>query len=264
MYDYYFIGALVLFLLTMALAMVVGRRLGLAEIKRDPTSAGKGIGAIEGAIFALFGLLLAFTFSGAASRFEHRRDLVVHEVNAIGTAYLRLDLLQAPDQVKLKPLFHQYVESRLKTYQLINEEGIDVAMMEFARSQELQNQIWTMATAGAAKAANPVAISLVLAPINEMIDITTTRLAAARAHPPWAVYALLFAFAIVIAVLTGYSASFSKESHWLHKVLFALCISGTIYTTIDLEYPRLGLIRADQMDAHFVELLNSFQPLKEK
>ncbi len=72
----------------MAFAMKVGRRLCMAELKRNLASAGKGTGAIEGAIFALFGLLLAFTFSGAASRFEHRRDLVVPGVNAIGTAYL--------------------------------------------------------------------------------------------------------------------------------------------------------------------------------
>lgn len=247
-------------LILMAIAMEAGRRLGVNELKRNPESAGKGTGAIEGAIFALFGLLLAFTFSGAASRFEHRRDLVVHEVNAIGTAYLRLDLLRTPDQAKLKPMFLNYVESRLKTYQLISE-GLDVAMAEFAHSQELQKQIWIMAAAGSAKTDNPVVMSLVLSPINEMIDITTTRLAASRAHPPLAIYGLLFAFAIAIALLAGYSASFSREPHWLHKVLFSLCIAGTIYTTLDLEYPRLGLIRSDNMDLHFIELLHSIKPL---
>lgn len=258
MHDYYPV-AVILLLLGMAIAMLFGRRLGVAELKRNPSSAGKGVTAIDSAIFALFGLLLAFTFSGAASRFENRRDLVVQEVNAIGTAYLRLDLLPAADQTKLKPLFRNYVESRIKTYQLI-ADSTDVAMTEFAHSQALQNEIWRLATTASTKTGSPAVISLVLAPINEMIDITTTRLAATRAHPPLVIYGLLFAFAIASSLLAGYSASFSKEHHWLHKVLFAVCITGTIYATLDMEYPRLGLIRADAMDTHFHELLKSIQP----
>jgi len=258
MHDYYPAAALSL-LVGMGIAMKMGHRLGVAEYKRNPSAAGKGVSAIDGAIFALFGLLLAFTFSGAASRFENRRDLVVQEVNAISTAYLRLELLQKPDQTKLKPLFRTYVESRIKTYQLI-AQGTDVAMIEFARSQDLQNEIWHTATAASTKTGNPAVMSLVLAPINEMIDITTTRLAATRAHPPLVIYGLLFAFAIASSLLAGYSASFSKEHHWLHKVLFAICITGTIYATLDMEYPRLGLIRSDAMDIHFHELLQSIQP----
>ena len=258
MQNYYPAVAIVL-LISMAIAMEIGRRLGLAERKRNPSAAGKGINSIEGAVFALFGLLLAFTFSGAASRFEHRRDLIVQEVNAIGTAYLRLDLLQSSDKAKLQPLFHDYVSTRLKAYQLIRQ-GDDVAITEFSHGQALQNQIWHLATDAAQKSGNPAVMSLVLTPINEMIDITTARLAAARAHPPVIIYGLLLAFAIASAMLVGYSATFSKESHWFHKLLFAICITGTIYTTLDLEYPRRGFIRAEAMDQHFVELLQSLNP----
>ena len=258
MQNYYPIAAILL-LVSMAIAMEIGRRLGLSEQKRNPSGAGKGINSVEGAVFALFGLLLAFTFSGAASRFEHRRDLIVQEVNAIGTAYLRLDLLQAADQAKLQPVFRDYVSSRLKSYQLIRQ-GDEVAMAEFAHAQALQNQIWQMATDASKSTANPAVMTLVLSPINEMIDITTTRLAASRAHPPLIIYGLLFAFAVASAMLVGYSASFSKESHLIHKLLFAICIIGTIYTTLDLEYPRRGFIRAEAMDQHFVELLESLQP----
>jgi len=258
MQDYYPAIAILL-LIGMSLAMGVGRRIGVSEYKRNPATSGKGISAIEGAVFALFGLLLAFTFSGAASRFENRRDLVVQEVNAIGTAYLRIDLLQEPDQTLLKPLFRDYVGSRIKTYQLISQ-GKDVAMAEFAHSQDLLNKIWVAAITAAKRTNNPAVMTLVLTPINEMIDITTTRLAATRAHPPLVIYGLLFAFAIASALLAGYSASFSKEHHWLHKLLFAICITGTIYATLDLEYPRIGQIRSDAMDNHFHELLQSIQP----
>ena len=77
----------------MAVLLELGRRLRRHHRLRHGDSAGEGVGAIEGAVFGLMGLLLAFTFSGAASRFEGRRQLIVDEANAIGTAYLRLDLL---------------------------------------------------------------------------------------------------------------------------------------------------------------------------
>ncbi len=82
-------------LLALLVAAEIGRRIGIARIARDPEGLPKGVGAVEGAVFALLGLLLAFSFSGAASRFEDRRHLITAETNAIGTAYLRIDLLPA-------------------------------------------------------------------------------------------------------------------------------------------------------------------------
>jgi hypothetical protein len=72
----------------------VGRHIRLARMEREG-DAGKGVGAVEGAVYGLLGLLIAFTFSGAATRYDSRRLLIVEEANAIGTAYLRLDLLPA-------------------------------------------------------------------------------------------------------------------------------------------------------------------------
>jgi hypothetical protein len=71
----------------------IGRRAGLRRLARDSEGARTGLAVVEGAVFGLMGLLLAFTFSGAASRFDARRQLIVEEANAIGIAYLRLDLL---------------------------------------------------------------------------------------------------------------------------------------------------------------------------
>jgi hypothetical protein len=81
--------------LGMLLLQEIGRRIRLRRLARDPDQAEAGFGVVEGAVFGLMGLLIAFTFSGAASRFDTRRQLVVEEANAIGTAYLRLDLLSA-------------------------------------------------------------------------------------------------------------------------------------------------------------------------
>ena len=100
-----FVGMLVL--------LETGRRLGVRRLSQDPDGTPKGVGAVEGAVFGLLGLLIAFTFSGAATRFDGRRQLVVEEANAIGTAWMRLDLLPAEAAAGLRELFRQYVDSRL-------------------------------------------------------------------------------------------------------------------------------------------------------
>jgi hypothetical protein len=100
--------------LGMLLLFEVGRRIGLRRRAKAAEGAVAGSGVIEGAVFALFGLLVAFTFSGAAARFDTRRQLIVEETNAIGTAYLRLDLLPADVQPTLRERFRQYLAARLE------------------------------------------------------------------------------------------------------------------------------------------------------
>src|SRR4051794_21066793 len=75
------------------LLLEVGRRIGHKRHNADPEDPSVGLGAVDGAVFGLMGLLIAFTFSAAATRFDARRALIVEEANAIGTSYLRLDLL---------------------------------------------------------------------------------------------------------------------------------------------------------------------------
>src|SRR5262245_16861560 len=97
----YFLILLVLtagLLLGMLLCMEIGRRIAIRTASQDPGKLSAGLGALDGAIFGMMGLLLAFTFSGAAARFDARRGLIVEESNDIGTAYLRLDLLPASAQ----------------------------------------------------------------------------------------------------------------------------------------------------------------------
>lgn len=100
----------------MLICSEVGRRIGIAKLARDSEGLTKGAGAAEGAVFGLLGLLIAFTFSGAASRFEGRRHLVTSEANAIGTAYLRPDLLPGDAQPEIKGLFRRYLDARAATY----------------------------------------------------------------------------------------------------------------------------------------------------
>ena len=165
----------------------LGRRIGIARLARNSEGAAKGASAAEGAVFGLLGLLIAFSFSGAASRFEDRRDLIVQEANAIGTAYLRLDLLSAGPRTELQALFRRYVEVRMETYR--GPETLAASEIKRAEGTKLQEEIWTKAVAASrSPEVTPQTTVLLLPALNEMIDITATRVMATLNHPPPVVF----------------------------------------------------------------------------
>jgi hypothetical protein len=244
--------AIAMFLSMLAL-IEVGRRIGMAKLARDPDGLSKGIGASEGAIFGLLGLVIAFTFSGAASRFEARRQLVTEEVNDIGTAFLRIDVV--PEQVRpeLRDLFRRYVDVRLAAY--TNIESPSAVDASIAETSTLQNSIWAKAVEACRR---PDVVGrpevLFLPVLNQMFDITTTRRAATMNHPPPAIYMLLGALSLVGSLLVGYGSSTNKHRARLHAFVFAAITSLSIYMILDLEFPRLGLIRVDAADQLMIDL----------
>lgn len=232
----------------------LGRRIGRRRIASGGAEA--GFGAVESAVFGLMGLLIAFTFSGATGRFDDRRHLVREEANAIGTAWLRIDLVPAEAQAKLRDLFRRYLDSRLETYRKAGQT--EMAMAEFARSNALQQDIWTVAVAACRDpGAAPGAPLLLLPALNEMIDITTTRLMATRMHPPGIIFAMLIALTLAGALLAGHAMASHPRWSWMHALALATVMSATVYIIIDIEYPRLGFIRVDAADEVLVDLRKS-------
>lgn len=238
--------------LGMLLCTEIGRRIGARRAGPRDDAAHAGLGAIEGAIFALMGLLVAFTFSGAASRLDARRQLIAEEANAIGTAWLRLDLLPADAQPALRDGFRRYVDARIAIYEAIPDlAGTRAA---FERANALQLEIWRQAVAAVPHATIAQAPSLVLPPLNEMIDITSTRLMAMQIHPPGVVYVMLVGVALAAALFSGYAMAGARRPSWLHRAGFAFIVSLSVFVILDLEYPRKGLIRIDAADQMLVEL----------
>jgi hypothetical protein len=249
--------AIVLFI-GMFVLLEIGRRLGNRRLATDPDGARAGTSAVEGAVFALLGLLIAFTFSGAADRFDTRRALIVQETNAIGTAYLRLDLLPMSAQEPMRELFRRYLDARLEVYRKLPD--LQAARSELARATALQGDIWTQAVAaGQMEGALPDATKLLLPALNEMIDITTTRTMAAQMHPPMVVYGMLLGLALASALLAGYGMAGGRSRNWLHIVSFPAVMAIAVYVILDIEYPRLGLIQVDAFDQALVELRASMK-----
>lgn len=248
----------VLTFLALLLLLELGWRLGRREHRRSGNTHVKGIGALEGAVFALLGLLLAFTFSRAADRFDVRRALAVEEANAVGTAYLRLSVLKPDDRPGLQKLFKDYGESRLLYYSDFKDEKERGAA--FRHSQELQQRIWSAAVAAAQAAGGGAQQGQVLGPINTMFDAATTRVAAGQTHPAEEVYVMVTALVIASTLIAGFAMTAGDVRPLLHAVIYAAAITATLHTIVYMEHPRLaGIASMSEFDHYLNEVVTGMK-----
>jgi hypothetical protein len=238
------------------LSLELGHRIGIRGRSRNPASLPAVHPTVEASILGLMGILIGFTFYGAASRFDIRRNLIVREANAIGTAYLRLDLLPPDAQPLIRKRFREYLHSRMVVYQQIPD--ITATKAALARSKALQADVWTE-TVQALAGAGPAEKSLVLTSLNEAIDITTDRTVALLTHPPAAVFAMLGISVIASCMLAGYTMSPSPVRDWVSTVTLALVLGVALYVILDYEFPRIGLIRIDPVDQVLMETLKEMK-----
>lgn len=240
----------------MSASLFIGRQVGLrwfAGTKGERPS----FGSVEGAIFALYGLLIAFTFSGAPARLETRAYLGADEVNAIGSAYLRLDLLPSEEQPAIKQKFREYVDSRIAAYRKLPDIGAARAEMEL--SADLQRQIWQDVVAAAGKPGGSVdALKLLVPALNTMIEITTTREVAMMIHPPRIIFGMLLLLACVCSALAGFGMAVARRS-LLHTVAFVGVTVLAIYAVLAMEYPRLSLLPMEDYEMIFTNLRSNMK-----
>jgi hypothetical protein len=227
------------------LSLECGHRLGVRQRARSPHTVPTVHPTIEASVFGLMGILIGFTFYGAGSRFDNRRSLAIKEANAIGTSYLRLDLLPAEIRPGLQEDFRAYLRSRLEVERKIPD--VNAVRTALHRSSTLQSSLWKSVVA-AAKEVGPAEKSLVLSSLNETIDITTDRTVALITHPPVVVYVMLGLTVVTSSVLAGYTMSASAIRDWISTITIAVVLGIALYVILDYEYPRIGLIRIDDTD----------------
>jgi hypothetical protein len=244
-------------LIGMVVLLEVGRRISFRQRARNGGASQVGLGVVEGAVFSLLGLLIAFTFAGAATRFDGRRQLVTEEANDIGTAYLRINLLPEVAQPAVRAKVRQYLESRLETYRRLPD--LEAAYAELANSKRIQDEIWFASVAGCRESDVPACNMLLLPALNSMFDIVTTRTEASKIHPPPIIFAMIIVLSLASALLAGYGMGDSKTRSWLHIIGFSTVMALTVYVIIDIEYPRAGLINVAGSDQVLIELQESIK-----
>ena len=235
------LGASLAFFLALLLCMRLGGWLARRLKQRD--GGVPSVNPVEASIFGLLGLLVAFTFYGAAGRFEARHDMAVREVAAILTAWERLSLLPDSTQPAIREQFRRYLDSRLEVYKLAGDA--DKFSLAVGEAHVQIDRLWSLALA-ATEGRRDVQ-GLVLPTISTMRDEALARILASDVHTPPVIYVVLCLLAFASATLVGLDMERSMRS-WPHMVIFAGSIALAVYLTIELEFPRQGVVRSDEYD----------------
>jgi hypothetical protein len=190
------------------LLLEVGRRVGRRRVAADKEGGRAGLGAVEGAVFGLFGLLVAFTFAGAGERFEGRRLLIESEANALGTYWLRLDMLPPETRPAIRDLCRSYIDTRLEAYRVMPD--LETALHKIGESKAIAARLWSESAEACRTEAGRAAAMLVLPALNESLDIASKRVASANRHPPIVIFVMLAALALGAALLAGHAMAAAK------------------------------------------------------
>lgn len=241
MNEWVILGGLFVLIL---LATEIGFRLGhrVRPSNKEPIKSHHG--TIEAAGLGLLALLLSFTFALAMSRYENRKQLVIGEANAIGTAFLRAQFLPDPHKTEVATLLRRYVDVRLSFYQA----GVDPEKLNETNEEtdQIHDALWAHAVAVGGKAPQENPTTLFIQSLNDVIDFQAKRLAAKDDHVPPLVLRLLYGVTILVLGVVGYGYGLGGRRDLLSTTAAALLITSVILVILDLDRPRRGLIKVSQ------------------
>jgi len=215
------IGVALLLFAVMLLLMECGRRIGLRQARKRGTAGPSSVGIVDGSVFGLLALLIGFTFSGAAGRFDQRRTLVVTEANAASTAWQRIDLLPVERQPPIRAAMRGYLDALIDWYR---GPAVSEAMLAPPPSvTRAQNELWGRSVQACLTPGGETARLLLLPVLNEVFDTVEQERVARRLHPPMVIWLMLVVTALAAALFGGYGLS-GAPRNWLYIVGFAASI----------------------------------------
>ncbi|HKW37840.1 MAG TPA: hypothetical protein VJO54_08530 [Burkholderiales bacterium] len=222
---------LVLWLSAWLGASFLRKRVKLRDDMRDDLSL------VLAATLTLLGLIIGFSFSMATSRYDQRKNYEEAEANAIGTEYVRADLLPAADAAKVRSLLRSYLDQRVLFYTTRDER--EVPEID-ARTARLQAELWS-AVVGPAAARPTPPIALAVSGMNDVLNSQGYTQAAWWNRIPHAAWILMTAIAVCCNVLVGYRAQDVRAEALLPVLPLVVAISFLLIA--DIDSPRGGLIR---------------------
>lgn len=227
----------------LALAGEIGFRLSRGQ--RD--QGHKDLAAVLlGAMLLLLSLMLGFSFSTVESRFSARRALVIEEANAIGTTFLRAEMLPQPHGARARALLREYADLRLSH---LDQQGLSRALR---RSDELHAGLWKAAVAIAATEPGSLPVSLFVQALNQMIDLQQTRLTTVlHQRIPAAILIMLYVIAVLSMILQGYSWGIACTRAPVLSMSVIASIASVLMMIVDLDRPsqRIFQVRQDALQS---------------
>ena len=233
-----------IYLLTVLIGILivdVGFRAGRYWKTRHGIEKQENLGALVGSTLALLAFLLAFMISIATNRFDNRRQLVIAEANAIGTLYLRTGYLDEPDRTDIRTWLREYVDLRL----LAVADPSQLASAR-TRAEDLQMKMWGRAEALARAQPDSDMVAIYIQALNEVIDLQTSRLAAASARIPLTTWLTILTVAFLTLAMVGFGNGISGNRHLIVQVALVMVFAAVIFLIVDLDRPTEGLLTVSQ------------------
>jgi hypothetical protein len=193
-------------------------------------------------VLGLLALLLGFTFSLAVDRFDARRVLVLEEANAIGTAYLRAQLLEEPHRTRMSDILRNYTENRIK----LGEASVRQEQRQLLTINDaLLTDLWS-ATAAAFDSVRSLDFSSALVEsVNAVIDDDTSRKAARFARVPTGVFVVLFVYVLSSAAMLGYVLG--EQRRRMGTTIFLALLAASLILIVDIDRPTTGWVKESQL-----------------
>jgi hypothetical protein len=239
-------GVIVLvLLLTMAAAIEGGYRYGRRKHGQVRDAQRDHINGVQASVLGILALVLGFTFSLSLQRFDSRSDAVVDEANAIGTAYLRVQLLPPSMQDAAREALRSYTELRVRSSRLVETDQQSRSAL-VSLEQQAQTVLWDHARKGMDFDPQIYAPALFVEAVNDVLDSYGKREAALKRHVPELVLFLLYATFLITSAIVGYSCGIANHRPSFTSHLMVLLVVVLVFIILDLDRPRRGFIQVSQ------------------
>ncbi len=233
------------------IAAVIGAKLHSGRRVLKPEEH-DDFGIVLGATLTLLALIIGFTFSMAINRYDQRKNLEEEEANAIGTEFVRTDLLPAGNAAKVRSLLRDYLDQRIRFYQ--TRDAANLQQID-ASTGRLQNELWSSVQVPASTQPSPV-IALAVSGMNDVLNSQGYTQASWWNRIPPEAWVLMRLIAICANVLLGYRLHRSQRLRSL--LVLPVIISISFGLIADIDSPRWGLIRVNAQN--MVSLSHSLHP----
>jgi hypothetical protein len=238
------------------LMVIVGKRIRSKLLKTDEQESRGGVNSLLGALFGLWGFLLAFTFGNVSTRFENVRAMMAEEASLIRNVSLRLETFPDSLRDEFQNDLKKYVQARIDYYEYA--EDVEKFNKTKQDAVAIGKSLWSQTINASHATGFNLAANNMLAALTAMYDIGARRDATLMSGMPAPISMMLFFIALVISFVGGFTSPDLKIKEWVVIIGFILLACLIIYVTLDMSRPMTGLIKPDAGQEKIIRLKDLF------